>query len=541
MANSYDVVVIGSGFGGAVSACRLAQSGRSVCILERGKQWDGLAFPRSIGQVAQAWWEPGRSYGFLEYKVFRKIDVIQGSGVGGGSLHYFNVTLRTPADIFEKPQWPRPITRKVLDPYYDLVEDMLEAKRLVPPDGFDLPPRTRAFIQAASIAGKDPELVPIAVYTGKDRRNPHSGIPQQACDYTGDCMLGCRIHAKNSLTLNYLPLATRNGAEIRPLHQVSKIEPVDGGGYKVHFEQIDPNDPEHPAHGHLLARTVIVSAGTLGSTELLLRCKNVHKTLPDLGPALGTRFSSNGDFLLAGTLNSNREIDPSQGPSITAGADFSTANNRIFIEDLGYPNPFFWLLEGMLPSPSRLGDLFEAAKTYILAALGWSNGRTRFNVDADDVFKGGLASRFLPYLGMGTDAADGRMYLKDGSIDVDWSPAKSMQMFKEMEKALEQLSRGIGGDYVTSLLWRWPWRKLLTAHPLGGCAMGESPETSVVNADGKVWKYPDLYVADGSIVPTALAVNPSNTIAALAERVAFRMINGDDLQAGDSRVPPANA
>jgi len=536
MANSYDVVVIGSGFGGAVSACRLAQSGRSVCILERGKQWDGLDFPRSIGQVSQAWWEPGRSYGFLEYKVFKRIDVIQGSGVGGGSLHYFNVTLRTPAAIFEKPQWPRPITRKLLDPYYDRVEDMLDAKKLVPPDGFDLPPRTRAFVEAARKAGKEAELVPIAVYTGKDRRNPHSGIPQQACDYGGDCMLGCRIHAKNSLTLNYLPLATRNGAEIRPLHQVNKLEPVDSGGYKVHFEQIDPNAPDHPGRGHLLAKNVIVSAGSLGSTELLLRCKNVHKTLPDLGPALGTRFSSNGDFLLAGTLNSNREIDPSQGPSITAGADFSTANNRIFIEDLGYPNPFFWLLEGMLPSPSRLADLFEAARTYILAALGWSNGKTRFNVQVEDVFKGSATTRFLPYLGMGTDAADGRMYLKDGSIDVDWSPARSMQMFKEMEKALEQLSRGIGGDYVTSLLWRWPWRKLLTAHPLGGCVMGESPQTSVVDADGKVWNYPNLYLADGSIIPTALAVNPSNTIAALAERIAFRMINGDDLQAGDSRI-----
>src|SRR5262249_17219200 len=190
MAKQYDVAVIGSGFGGAVSACRLAQSGRSVCVLERGKEWEGGAFPRSIGEVAQAWWEPGRTYGFLEYKVFNRIDVIQGSGVGGGSLHYFNVTLRTPADIFQRPGWPRGINRQVMDPYYDLVEDMLDVRKLVPPDGFKLPPRTQAFIEAAKKAGKTPDLVPIAVYTGREAPNPHSGIPQQPCDYTGNCMLG---------------------------------------------------------------------------------------------------------------------------------------------------------------------------------------------------------------------------------------------------------------------------------------------------------------------------------------------------------------
>jgi cholesterol oxidase len=354
-------------------------------------------------------------------------------------------------------------------------------------------------------------------------------------------MLGCRIHAKNSLTLNYLPLAKRHGAEIRPLHQVSKIEPLDGAGYKVYFDQINPEEAASSHPGNVVATSVIVSAGALGSTELLLRCRNMHKTLPNLSPALGTRFSSNGDFLLAGTLNANREIDPSQGPSITAGVDFSTPNNRIFIEDLGYPNPFFWLLQGELPSPASVWDLIVAVKTYIFAALGWSNGRTRYNVWADEVFKGGITNKFLPYLGMGTDAADGRMYLKDGSIDLEWNPARSMRMFKEMEKALAELSRGIEGTYVTSLLWRWPWRKLLTAHPLGGCIMGDSPANGVVDASGRVWNYPNLYVADGSIIPTALSVNPSNTIAALAERIAFRMIHDDELQAGDSRAPANTA
>jgi cholesterol oxidase len=424
-----------------------------------------------------------------------------------------------------------------MDPYYDVVEDMLDARKLVPPAGYKFPPRTEAFLTAARKAGKTPELVPIAVHTGEKGPNIHSGITQEPCDYTGDCMLGCRIHAKNSLTLNYLPLAKSQGAEILPLHQVSKIEPVDGAGYKVYYDEIIPDEPGRSRPGHVISSSVIISAGALGSTELLLKCKNVHKTLPELSPALGTHFSGNGDFLLAGAFNANREIDPSQGPSITAGVDFSTANNRIFIEDLGYPNPFFWLLHGEIPAPRKLWDLFIAAKTYVLAALGFSNGRTRYNVWADKLFKGGITNRFLPYLGMGTDAADGRLYLKDGSIDIEWNPARSMRMFKEMEEALAELSRGVGGTYVTSLLWQWPWRKLMTAHPLGGCIMGNDAASSVVDECGRVWNYPNLYVADGSIIPTALSVNPSNTIAALAERIAFRMTHADDLQPGDSRVP----
>ena len=142
MKPTYDVVVVGSGFGGAITACRLAQAGRSVCILERSRRWDKTDFPRSPGEVAKSFWQDGGSYGFLEYKAFKRIDVIQGCGVGGGSLHYFNVHLRTPPDIFAQKVWPPEITRAVLDPYYDLAEEMLESQRLTPPEGREQPLRT---------------------------------------------------------------------------------------------------------------------------------------------------------------------------------------------------------------------------------------------------------------------------------------------------------------------------------------------------------------------------------------------------------------
>jgi len=529
MKAAYDVVVVGSGFGGAITACRLAQGGRSVCLLERGKRWKKTDFPRSPGQVARSFWREDESLGFLEYKVFKRIDVIQGCGVGGGSLHYFNVHLRTPAEIFASKAWPPEVTRTVLDPYYARAEEMLESKALNPPEGRELPFRTQAFLQAAAALGRRPELVPIGVYTGKDRLNPHSGVPQTACDYSGDCLLGCDLHAKNTLDITYIAAAERSGAEVFPLHPVKKIEQTVSAGYRVHFHRLDPADPKRAEPGSVVGRQVVLAAGTLGTTELLLRCRDLHRTLPDLGAALGSRFSGNGDFLLAATMDTDRHIDPGVGPSITAGADFSTANNKIFVEDLGFPESFMWLLEGVIPTSHHLVNLLRAARSYILETLGLSPGRIAFA--ADRLFRGGATTRMLPYLAMGTDASDGCLKLTDGAIDIEWSHRRSRQLFAEIEQALKELSGSLRGKYETSLLWRWPLRKLLTAHPLGGCPMGDDAASSVVRHHGEVWRYPDLFVADGAAIPSALSVNPSLTIAALAERVAFRILHGHDLEA----------
>lgn len=153
----------------------------------------------------------------------------------------------------------------------------------------------------------------------------------------------------------------------------------------------------------------------------------------------------------------------------------------------------------------------------------------------DKLFSGGITTRFLPYLGMGTDAGDGEMKLSDDNIDIEWSHSRSKKMFNEMEEELKRLSDKLCGKYKTSPLWKWPVNKLLTAHPLGGCIMGESAETGVVNEFGEVWNYPNLYVADGSIIPTALSINPSATICALSERIADHIVKGYSL---NKRVTP---
>ena len=425
------------------------------------------------------------------------------------------------------PVWPAEVTRATLDPYYALAEDMLESVPLTPPQGRELPDRTKAFLAAASALGRKAELVPIGVYTGEDRGNPHSGLAQSACDYSGNCMLGCAQHAKNTLDLNYLPLAEKHGAEVYPLHLADRIEPLDNSEYRVSFDRLDPAHPNRSEPGSVVGRQLILAAGTLGTSELLLRGKHVHRTLPNLSRALGTRFSGNGDFILAGTFDADREIDPGRGPSITAGADFSTANNRIYIEDLGFPDPLVWFLEGAIPNSRRLVNLIQAAGSYLLASLGL--GPDRISFEADRLFRSGTTTTFLPYLGMGTDASNGWLKLKDGQIDIRWSHRKSRRMFRELESALKDLSRSLHGTYVTSLLWRWPFRKLLTAHPLGGCTMGSGVGESVANHRGEVWGYPNLLVADGSLIPSAISVNPSLTISALAERVAFWLVNGREI------------
>jgi cholesterol oxidase len=539
----YDVVVIGSGFGGAVTAARLAQAGRSVCVLERGRRWDRREFPRSIGQVKNAMWRDNESYGFIEYKVFSRMDVIQGAGVGGGSLHYFNVHLRAPRDILARPEWPARIKRDTLEPYYDLAQDMLDSKPLEPRlPRFPLPKRTEGFAAAAAAAGRTAERVPIAVYTGPAADNRHSGVFQEPCDYAGDCLLGCRTQSKNTLDLTYIAMGERRyGLEVFALHSVDSIAPEPSGGYRVQFHRLDPDQPGNREPGSVVATQVVVAAGSLGSTQLLLKCRDVNKSLPGLPASLGQRFSGNGDMLFAGALGTQRAIEPGDGPSITIGADFTRpgSNHRIYIEDLGFPNPLLWLLEGTLPSASRSWGLVRAAGSYLGAMLGaHGKNHSRVGFEADNLFAGNRTEHFLPFLGMGSDAADGVLSLDPhGEIDLAWDPAASMEMFQEMEQGFKELAAGAGGHYLRSLLWQWPLRRLLTAHPLGGCVMSDRAEHGVVNDRGEVWGHPGLFVVDGAIVPGAITVNPSMTITALAERAAHWMIHGREL-AGSAAAPP---
>ena len=539
MGDRYDCVVIGSGFGGSIVACRLAQAGDSVCVLERGRRWPRTRFARTPAQVARdAFWDlDARRFGIVEYRAFDRMHVIQGSGVGGGSLHYFNVHIRPPASIFDDPRWPETIDLETLDPYYRLAHDMLDAAPLTPPDGRELPLRTEVFRDACRAAGRDAELVDIAVYTGPGRRNPHGGDQQLSCDYSGNCGLGCATHAKNTLDLNYLALAEHHGAVVRPLHRVESIERVRGRRYRVHYSRLNPDDADAEEAGSVEAERVVVAAGTLGSNELLLRCRDLHRTLPKLSPALGRGFSGNGDVLLSGA-RMPCDVDASNGPSITAGVDWPSAAQEAYVEDLGLPDPLLWLIEGMLANENPVANLARWTQSLIGDRLGLKGATHRISREREHLLDGGRTRRYLPFLGMCQDAADGQFVLDgDGNLDLRWSSKASAANVLEVERAMQQISEALGGEYIRSPLWTLDRRTLLTAHPLGGCAMSSDPRQGVVDDRGAVHRYPGLFVVDGSIVPTALARNPTATISALAERAAFHMIHAREMRLGDENAP----
>ncbi|MGH9278230.1 MAG: GMC oxidoreductase [Acidimicrobiales bacterium] len=526
MNGAYDAVVIGSGFGGAIVAARLAEAGRRVCLLERGRRWEAGEFPRTWSGAEAAVWDEKRRYGFLDYRTFRRMDVIQGSGVGGGSLHYFNVQLRAPDAVFERREWPEPLARTRLAPYYDRVAEMIEARPLVPPAGYDLPARTTAFLDAARRAGYDPGLVPIAVHTGPSRTHPVSGVAQEPCDYTANCLLGCRPRAKNSLDVTYVPLGERHGLEVRPLHVADRLEALGAGGYAVTGRRLDPDRPGTSEPFRVEGGTVVVSAGSLGSTELLLRARDLHRTLPSLPAMVGHRFSPNGDMLFAGTLGTDDVVEPSDGPSITAGAlvPGRKTGKLVNVQDLGYPPSFTAFVDGAVPNRRRLLGMARAAVSYLRASGGGPPFRSAL------LFAGSPVPNLLTYLGMGLDAGDGVLRLdRRRRLQLDWDPSASKPVFDDIERVMKDLSHALGGSFMRSPPWRPPFRRLLTAHPLGGAVMSDSPETGVVDHRGQVWGHPGLYVACSSVIPGPLAVNPSLTIGAVAERTAQWMIAGADL------------
>lgn len=298
-AMEYDVIVIGSGFGAAVAACRLAEAGRSVLVLERGHRWTPDTYPRD---ESDPWlWNqlhPQRFNGWADLRVFSNMSVVAAAGVGGGSLIYANVSVEAKPDAFDRG-WPPEITYDALKPYYERVGWMLSVQEV--PDN-QISERTRLLRDAADACGWGDRFrkLPLAVSFSPTydpslpdaRDDRHSvkyvnvhGVTQGTCVHCGNCDIGCQVSAKNTLDLNYLAVAERHGARILPLHVVQKLEPLDPG-WRVHFDVIDPAAGSC-APGTATAAKVIVGAGSIGSTELLLRCRDEHRTLPNLSPRLG--------------------------------------------------------------------------------------------------------------------------------------------------------------------------------------------------------------------------------------------------------------
>jgi cholesterol oxidase len=508
---TYDAVVVGSGFGGGITACRLAEAGWSVCVLERGRRFGRGDFPEHPDQAPRAFWHPSLNPGGLfELRLMRDLAVLGAAGVGGGSLVYASVQLRAPADVFAEG-WPGAITREALDPYYDRTEEALEPR----PTPEEPPlPRIASFEALAGRAERQPQRLPLAVHFGDDRANPFSGAPQQGCTNLARCDLGCPRHAKNTIDITYLARAESEGAEVYPLHEAEHLEPAGevGGPWRIGFR-----DLQYWNKGSVEAPVLVLAGGTLGSSRLLLKSQ---RRLGRLSDALGTRFSGNGDAL--GLVFEPRADDVAgaridYGPVMTGALDF-TPESRFMLADGGLPTNFSGVLDIVRGFNALTGWRRQLLRLKQVAArLGASDQL----VSPREVT---LARRppvtdSLVFLMIGRDAANGRMRLTPllRRLDIQWSKAESQGLFDAMRAKTEELA-GRAEATPFFALDAGPLGKFITVHPLGGCPMSDDPAQGVVDDSGKVHGYEGLYVSDGSIVPTSLGVNPSKTIAALAER-----------------------
>jgi cholesterol oxidase len=512
-AERYDAVVIGSGFGGSVVACRLAQANASVLVLERGQPWPPGSFPRTPRQWRGALWAPRRgSHGLYEYHHFKGLDSVTASGLGGGSLIYANVMLRKDPATFAADGLP--LAPADLDRHYDAVHAMQRAERY---PWAERTPKTRALLDAARGAGLRAERPPLAVAFGERPGQPFDtgtdnlhGAPRETCRLCGGCDVGCQYGAKQTVDFTYLSAAVAAGARVRTCCEALALD-RDGARWVVRYRQHLEAREGHPEHlldpvaeaeREVVADRVVLAAGTFGSTGLLLRNRAV---LPGLSPRLGRGFSGNGDLLLF-LLKADRYLDPSNGPVITASVhvpDAESPSGRGFlIQDAGAPAFSEWLWQG-LEAP---GDLWRALRRR----------------SASEAFGTARASAAMaPLLGMGRDVPGGRMELRGDRLVLTWRGRASREYFKGLEATARRLGQSLGGRVIRL---GGPFARLLSVHPLGGCAMGRSAAEGVVDSYGGVFGAERLHVSDGSILPGPVGVNPSMTIAALGERIAEKML-----------------
>jgi cholesterol oxidase len=554
---TFDAVVVGSGFGGAVCAFRLADSGQGVLVLERGQPYPPGSFARTPRQMRAAFWDPADDlHGLFEFWRFRGLDMLVASGLGGGSLIYANVMIPKDRETFVREDlaaggrehWP--IDRDALEPHYQNVRAM-QAPQRYPSDRepYASTGKTQAIEEAAGVLGfpvERPELavlfappdggdpVPGAPIPGDDLH----GLPRSTCRLCGECDIGCNYGAKNTLDFTYLSAAKSGGAVLRTCCEAHTIEPLEGGrsgyrvGYRQHLEarrghRADLLDPTDEPSRSVRAKRVILAAGAVGTPRLLLANRG---SLPGLSRATGTRVSANGDALIIirdarRRVNGEvepRYLDPSRGPVITASMTVpesrSPSGRGHRVQDGGAPILADWMWESLeLPTlPWRM------RRTILGEIRGALLGRRDTNLSAElaQLFTDDSAA-LMPLLGHGRDVPDGRYVLEDGRLDLDWSSEPSEEHYRALEGTFRQVNAALGAKVVRSP-WKWLNRSV-TIHPLGGCPMADDRRHGVVDPWGQVFGYPGLYVADGSAMPGPVGANPSFTIAAFADRVAERI------------------
>jgi cholesterol oxidase len=533
----HDFVIIGSGFGGSVSALRLVEKGYDVLMLEKGSEHRAEDFPKTNWNLRRWLWMPHLGFrGIFQMRFFRHVTVLAGAGVGGGSLVYANTLPIPKRGFFESPAWAELDDWEAeLTPHYQVARRMLGAEPvpfLTPPD--------RILQQVASDRGEAEAFEPTTVAVhfgepGKSVPDPYfegHGPPRRGCTRCGACMTGCRHDAKNTLDKNYLHLARKLGLKLRAESEVVDVRPLapgDGsGGYEIFIKEGRGLLGAFRKRRRVTARRVIFSAGVLGTVDLLLRLR--EGSLSRLSGHVGRRIRTNSESLI-GVVSERRDQDLSRGVAI--GSIYQTdEHSHLEVVRYGKGSGFFRLLMaphvgGHAPGAIKLlQGAVRAAKhpihflksyfvpdwakyTIILLYMRSAEGTLRFR-------RKGLRGK------MGSDLEHGR------------PPTASIDEATDLAEAVAEKVDGFPGSLATETAFNIP----TTAHILGGACMGDSADEGVIDAEHRVFGYEGMYVIDGSAISANPGVNPSLTITALAERAMGKIL---PKQAGWSSPLPASA
>ncbi len=517
----YDYIIIGSGFGGSVSALRLSEKGYKVLVVEKGRWFKAEDFPKSNWNLKNWLWIPFlRFFGFFKITFFKHVGVLSGVGVGGGSLVYANTLPRPNDDFFTNGTWADLADwKEELLPFYSKAERML---------GATLNPRFYIgdFVLrdiAKELKREDEfKATKVAVYfgePGKDTPDPYfngEGPVRQGCRFCGACMIGCKYNAKNTLDKNYLYLAIKKGAKVRAESLVFNVEPLnskDGrDGYLVEWKS---STGLFKKKEKAVCKGVIFSGGVMGTLPLLFKLKK--SSLPNISDMLGRNVLTNSESLM-GVVTSGKEHVFSDGVAISS---ILYVDEHSSVEPVRYPSGSgFWrlmvfpLVRGKTPfirlaktifkiftAPIRTLKFFFvwdwAKKTQILLFMQTTNSRLRFTKGLFGIKsvedEGELPTALIP------EAAD------------------------IAEKFAGKVG-GTAGALLTDTLLGIP----TTAHILGGCPMGKDAQSGVIDKNNKVFNYENLYVCDGSMISSNPGVNPSLTITAISERAISKIPNKTD-------------
>lgn len=518
MQTDYDYIIVGSGFGGSVSALRLAEKGYKVLVLEKGRWYRATDFPKTNWNLPKWLWLPSlRWFGIMKMTFFRHVTILSGTGVGGGSLVYANTLPRPKAAFFKTGSWHQLADWETeLEAFYQTAERMLGAV-----ENPHLGPADKALEELAIQLDRRSAWSPTRVGVffgppGQTQSDPYFGGkgPQRAgCIFCGSCMTGCRHNAKNSLDKNYLHLAMLHGAEIKAEQEVFDVRPLDGAdgssGYEVHFRK--STAWLFPKKKRLTCRGIVFAGGVLGTVPLLLRLR--QRSLPRLSAMLGHDVRTNNESLLPVT-SLQRNVDYTEGVAI--GSILQT-DEHSHLEPVRYgKGSGFWRFS-LLPVVS--GGSFRQRSKSLLQRLVKDSARIAQALTVGDWARQTPILLFMQHL----DSTLQLRLNKFGRVNTKMGAGPAPSPFIPRAISLAKRYARIVKGYPMSFFLEPLAGISSTAHILGGAVMGPSPAQGVIDKDNKVFGYQNMFICDGSMISANPGVNPSLTITAITERAMSKV------------------